>query len=74
MLEDEQQKKVQEDEVKTVEQKLREAKKLTEGLIPTRHGEGAGMTASGENSTITGQLAAIDDYVAKVVKTAGEKN
>jgi hypothetical protein len=54
--------------MKTVEQKLREAKKLTEGLIPARHGEGAGMTASGENLTVSGQLAAIDDYAAKVLK------
>ena len=59
--------------MKSAEEKIREAKKLTEGLIPARHGEGAGMTASGENLVVTGQLAAYDEYVAKVVKKAEGK-
>jgi hypothetical protein len=54
--------------MKTAEQKIREAKKLTEGLIPARHGEGAGMTASGESLVVAGQLAAVDEYVARVLK------
>jgi hypothetical protein len=54
--------------MKTAEQKIREAKKSVEGLIPARHGEGAGMTASGEHLAVTGQLAAYDDYAARVLK------
>jgi hypothetical protein len=56
-----------EDKMKTAEEKIREAKKLTEGLLPTRNGEGCGMTAPGEHMTLVGQNAAIDEYAAKVV-------
>ena len=59
--------------MKTVEQKLKDAKTLTEGLLPTRNGEGCGMTASGERLAVTGQLAAYDEYVAKVLKKAEGK-
>jgi hypothetical protein len=54
--------------MKTVEQKLKEAKRLTEGLLPTRNGEGCGMTAPGEHMTLVEQNAAIDEYAAKVLK------
>jgi hypothetical protein len=51
----------------TAAQKVRAAKEAVRGLISTQHGEGHGMTASGEHLAVVGQNAAIDEYAAKVV-------
>jgi hypothetical protein len=61
--------------MKTTEQKIREAKKSIEGLgIPPRHSEGTGMIAGLENSTVVGQLAAYDEYAAKILKKVEGSN